>query len=108
MATMTLQIPTAQIGWFEQMVRTMGWTFTRKDVVEEDVRSEITPALRRRINKARKESERGETALEKKHGRTADAAVSGASGQPRLPEKHGGHRCGRRCAACQRIRPDRR
>jgi hypothetical protein len=61
MATMTLQIPTAQIGWFEQMVRTMGWTFTRKDVVEEDVRSEITPALRRRINKARKESERGET-----------------------------------------------
>ena len=61
MATMTLQIPTAQRGWFEQMVRTMGWTFTRKDVVEEDVRSEITPALRRRINKARKESERGET-----------------------------------------------
>ena len=61
MATMTLQVPTAQIGWFEQMVRTMGWTFTRRDVAEEEVHQEITPALRRRINKARKESERGET-----------------------------------------------
>ena len=61
MATMTLQVPTAQIGWFEQMVRTMGWTITRKDVAEEEARQEITPALRRRINAARKESERGET-----------------------------------------------
>lgn len=61
MATVTLQVPSAQIGWFEQMVRTMGWTFTRKDVADEEVRQEITPALRRRINKARKESERGET-----------------------------------------------
>ena len=61
MATMTLQVPTAQIGWFEQMVRTMGWTFTRNDVAEEEARPEITPALRRRINAARKESERGET-----------------------------------------------
>ena len=61
MATMTLQVPTSQIGWFEQMVRTMGWTFTRKDVANKEVRPEITPALRRRINKARKESERGET-----------------------------------------------
>ncbi len=57
---MTLQVTTAQIGWFEQMVRTMGWTFTRKDVAEE-ARQEITPALRRRINAARKESKRGET-----------------------------------------------
>lgn len=61
MATMTLQVPTAQIGWFEQMVRSMGWTFTRKDVVDEEVRPEMTPALRRRINKARKESQNGET-----------------------------------------------
>ena len=61
MATMTLQVPTAQIGWFEQMVRTMGWTFTRMDVAEEEARQEITPALRRRINAARKESKRGET-----------------------------------------------
>lgn len=61
MATMTLQVPTSQIGWFEQMVRTMGWTFTRKDVANKEVRPKITPALRRRINKARKESERGET-----------------------------------------------
>jgi len=61
MATVTLQVPTAQIGWFEQMVRTMGWTFTRMDVAEEEARQEITPALRRRINAARKESKRGET-----------------------------------------------
>ena len=59
---MTLQIPLSQIGWFEQMVRTMGWTFQREDGVEkEEIRPAITPALRRRINKARKESERGET-----------------------------------------------
>lgn len=61
MATMTIQIPLSQIGWFEQMVRTMGWTFKREDSAVEEIRPAITPALRRRINKARKESERGET-----------------------------------------------
>ncbi len=62
MATMTLQIPLSQIGWFEQMVRTMGWSFHREDnPTVEEIHSEITPALRRRINKARKESANGET-----------------------------------------------
>ena len=62
MATLTLQIPNAQVGWFEQMVRTMGWVFKREDSVnEEKTRQVITPAMRRRITKARHESERGET-----------------------------------------------
>ena len=30
MTTMTLQIPNSQVGWFEQMVRTMGWQMTKK------------------------------------------------------------------------------
>ena len=64
MATMTLQVPTAQIGWFEQMVRTMGWSFRIEDtpsVAPVDNSQTITPAMRRRITKARKEMERGET-----------------------------------------------
>ena len=64
MATMTLQVPAAQIGWFEQMVRSMGWTFRREDSSDEksvvDSHS-VTPAMRRRIAQARKEHEKGET-----------------------------------------------
>lgn len=29
MATITLQIPNSQMGWFEQMVQTMGWSFSK-------------------------------------------------------------------------------
>lgn len=62
MATVTLQVPVGQIGWFEQMVHTMGWTFHREDnEVVEDKHPAITPAMRRQINKARKESAAGET-----------------------------------------------
>lgn len=64
MATMTLQVPLSQIGWFEQMVRTMGWSFTREDTPTSTAVSapqEVTPALRRRINKARKEYAEGQT-----------------------------------------------
>jgi hypothetical protein len=60
MTTMTLQIPGAQVGWFEQMVRTMGWSFRREDTKVVDKRQTITPAMRRAINKARKESAQGE------------------------------------------------
>ena len=28
MATITLQVPKSQIGWFEQMVRSMGWSYS--------------------------------------------------------------------------------
>lgn len=28
---MTLQVPNSQLGWFEQMVRTMGWSFSKED-----------------------------------------------------------------------------
>ena len=60
MATMTLEVPAAQIGWFEQMVRTMGWTFTRNDS-DKQKDSAITPALRKCIATARKESAEGQT-----------------------------------------------
>ena len=66
MSTFTLQIPTAQAGWFEQMVRTMGWTFHRKEtinVASVDERQTITPAMRRQINKARKEHIEGQTVV---------------------------------------------
>ena len=58
---MTLQIPSAQVGWFEQMVKSMGWSFTRTDIPATEERPSITPAMRRRINKARKEHAAGET-----------------------------------------------
>lgn len=64
MSTFTLQIPTAQAGWFEQMVRTMGWTFQRSETTKAsaaDERHAITPAMRRQINKARKEHTAGQT-----------------------------------------------
>ena len=59
MATLTLQIPNAQVGWFEQMIRTMGWSFRRENTPEE--KEAVTPALRRRINTARKEKAQGLT-----------------------------------------------
>ena len=31
MTTMTVQIPSNQVGWFEQMVRAMGWVFRKED-----------------------------------------------------------------------------
>ena len=66
MSTITLHIPNEQVGWFEQMIRTMGWSFQRetktasKPVSSDNV---ITPALRRKINKARREDARGETII---------------------------------------------
>ena len=31
MTIMTVQIPTGQVGWFEQMLRSMGWTFRKEE-----------------------------------------------------------------------------
>jgi hypothetical protein len=39
MTTMTVQIPTGQVGWFEQMLRSMGWVF-RKDETPDSVAKE--------------------------------------------------------------------
>ena len=39
MTTMTLQIPNSQVGWFEQMVRTMGWRMTKQTTSQ----STVTP-----------------------------------------------------------------
>ena len=64
MATLTLQVPNAQVGWLEQMALAMRWTFRREDtptITSLDDAEGITPAMRRHINKARKESKQGET-----------------------------------------------
>ena len=29
MSTITIHIPTSEVGWFEQMVHSMGWKFTK-------------------------------------------------------------------------------
>lgn len=31
MTTMTVQIPNSQVGWFEQMIRAMGWMFKKEE-----------------------------------------------------------------------------
>ena len=64
MSTFTLQIPTAQAGWFEQMVQSMGWVFSKSENTKTDSsvkRQTITPAMRRQITKARKEHAEGLT-----------------------------------------------
>lgn len=64
MSTFTLQIPTAQAGWFEQMVQSMGWVFSKSETAKtasDERRQIITPAMRRQITKARKERAAGET-----------------------------------------------
>ena len=66
MSTFTLQIPTAQAGWFEQMVQSMGWVFSRSETpktasIAKD--QTITPAMRRQITKARKEHKAGQTKI---------------------------------------------
>lgn len=62
MAAITVQVPTAQLGWFEQMIQTMGWTFDVSTAgVANASDNTITPAMRRRINKARKEYAEGKT-----------------------------------------------
>ena len=66
MSTFTLQIPAAQVGWFEQMVQSMGWVFSKSETsktVDVDRRQTITPAMRRQINNARKEHAAGQTKI---------------------------------------------
>ena len=36
MTTMTVQIPTGQVGWFEQMLRSMGWAFRKEETPASD------------------------------------------------------------------------
>ena len=64
MATLTIQVPNSQVGWLEQMARAMRWTFHKEEspsVEVVDGEKVITPAMRRRINKARKEYAEGKT-----------------------------------------------
>ena len=60
MSTFTIQIPVEQVSWFEQMIQTMGWTFRKKETSSQEIQT-ITPAMRRRINKARKDFAEGQT-----------------------------------------------
>ena len=34
MTTITVQIPSGQVGWFEQMVRAMGWPFKKEEATD--------------------------------------------------------------------------
>ncbi len=64
MSTFTLKIPEEQAVWFEQMVRTMGWVFSKEEStknISPASRQAITPAMRRQISKARKEHVAGLT-----------------------------------------------
>ncbi len=64
MSTITIHIPTSEVGWFEQMIHSMGWKFTKASVTKAEPSAErpvITPAMRRRITKARKEYAEGQT-----------------------------------------------
>ena len=63
MSTFTIQIPVEQASWFEQMIQTMGWVFSRKEtsVDASNDEQQITPALRKQINRARKEYADGQT-----------------------------------------------
>jgi len=64
MSTFTIQIPVEQVSWFEQMIQTMGWTFRKNETSSQAFTKErqtITPAMRRRINKARKDFAEGQT-----------------------------------------------
>ena len=57
-------IPASELGWFEQMIHSMGWNFSKTVSNEADVPDErrvITPAMRRKIAKARKEYAEGQT-----------------------------------------------
>ena len=38
---MTVQIPSSQVGWFEQMMKAMGWAFKKKE--------EATPVEKPRV-----------------------------------------------------------
>ena len=66
MSTFTLQIPNAQVGWFEQMVKSMGWVFSKTEAPKTasiNKGQTITPAMRRQIAKARKEHADGQTRI---------------------------------------------
>ena len=60
MSTFTIQIPVEQVSWFEQMIQTMGKKETSSQAFTQE-RQTITPAMRRRINKARKDFAEGQT-----------------------------------------------
>lgn len=34
MTTVTIQIPNNQMGWFEQMIQTMGWKFRKEENID--------------------------------------------------------------------------
>ena len=34
MTTVTIQIPNNQMGWFEQMIKSMGWKFRKEENID--------------------------------------------------------------------------
>ncbi|MBO7625030.1 MAG: hypothetical protein J6S82_06990 [Bacteroidales bacterium] len=45
MTTMTVQIPNSQVGWFEQMIRSMGWRFRKEETTDKTLDSEVDELL---------------------------------------------------------------
>ena len=46
MTTMTVQIPGNQVGWFEQMIKSMGWRFKKEESADSHVfESEVDELL---------------------------------------------------------------
>lgn len=45
MTTVTIQIPNNQVGWFEQMIQTMGWKFTKDKPAQNTIDSRIDELL---------------------------------------------------------------
>ena len=61
MSIITLQVPASEIGWIEQMIRARGWKFSVENSPVAGQPQAVTPALRRKINAARKEYAEGKT-----------------------------------------------
>ena len=45
MTTMTVQIPNSQVGWFEQMIRSMGWRLRKEETTDKTLDSEVDELL---------------------------------------------------------------
>ena len=45
MTIMTVQIPNSQVGWFEQMIRSMGWRFRKEETTDKTLDSEVDELL---------------------------------------------------------------
>lgn len=45
MTTVTVQIPNSQMGWFEQMIQSMGWKFRKEESVGKSIDAQLDELL---------------------------------------------------------------